>query len=29
MGQEAVDEIESNHNRHRWTIGEIPWRGKA
>ncbi|WP_338935230.1 replication protein P [Escherichia coli] len=29
IGQEAVDEIESNHNRHRWTIGEIPWRGKA
>lgn len=23
IGQEAVDEIESNH------IGEIPWRGKA
>ena len=22
IGQEAVDEIESNHNRHRWTIEE-------
>ncbi|ELN6688332.1 recombination protein NinG, partial [Escherichia coli] len=22
IGQEAVDEIESNHNRHRWTVEE-------
>ncbi|WP_173578977.1 recombination protein NinG, partial [Escherichia coli] len=22
IGQEAVDEIESNHNRHRWTAEE-------
>ncbi|EJE78613.1 recombination protein NinG, partial [Escherichia coli] len=22
IGQEAVDEIESNHSRHRWTIEE-------
>ncbi|PAU33634.1 hypothetical protein BTQ08_09500 [Escherichia coli] len=22
IGQEAVDEIESNHNRYRWTVEE-------
>ncbi|HCN9030017.1 TPA: recombination protein NinG [Escherichia coli] len=22
IGQEAVDEIESNHSRHRWTVEE-------